>query len=445
MSDQERVALAAEAFIYGYPLVADLEQVVRYTTEGVGALPAAPFNRFGHGTRLAGPGDTFVSINNDTVYSFAQLDLGAGPQSLALPDVGERYVVFQFVDAWTNNFAYLGTRATGSESGRYVIAAPGWDGEPPEGTTLITSPTRVCSIVGRLGCDGEQDLPAVRALQEQLSITPLAAEGAPPAGVPEPDSAVLSDIAFFEKLRVWMQAFPPSGPDREYQQRFAPLGLSETGDSPYASATPDLAADLTAGLAAGRERLEQIARAESQPKLNGWRSALHALDFNVDWFEIGTIDDPSWRLDDRVQAHVARAMVARGGLWGNHGYEAAYFITFEDGDGTQLNGANRYRIHFDQPPPADAFWSLTMYDMPDYFLVENPIDRYSIGDRTPGLIYRDDGSLTIAIQRDGPRDTTERANWLPCPRGDFRPALRVYIPQQAALDGSYAPPPITRT
>jgi hypothetical protein len=114
---QDRVGLAAEAFIYGYPLVADLEQVVRYTTVGAGVLPAAPFNSFGHGTRLAGPDDTFVSINNDTVYSFAQLDLGAGPQLLQVPEAGDRYYVLQFIDAWTNNFAYLGTRATGPGPG----------------------------------------------------------------------------------------------------------------------------------------------------------------------------------------------------------------------------------------------------------------------------------------------------------------------------------------
>jgi hypothetical protein len=109
MGEPERVALAAEAFIYGYPLVAALDQVVRYATVGAGVLPGAPFNSFGHAARLAGPDDTFVSINNDTVYSFAQLDLGAGAQLLEIPDVGDRYVVYQFVDAWTNNFAYLGS------------------------------------------------------------------------------------------------------------------------------------------------------------------------------------------------------------------------------------------------------------------------------------------------------------------------------------------------
>lgn len=81
--------------------------------------------------------------------------------------------MLQFVDAWTNNFAYVGTRATGSGPGRFLIAPPGWTGEPPAGATRITSPTRVCSIVGRLAVEGEADLAAVRAVQQQLSLTPL--------------------------------------------------------------------------------------------------------------------------------------------------------------------------------------------------------------------------------------------------------------------------------
>jgi hypothetical protein len=223
------------------------------------------------------------------------------------------------------------------------------------------------------------------------------------------------------------------------------LGLFESDGSPYAQSDPDLARDLAAGHAAGKERLEQIARNPNQPKLNGWHAAIHAVDYNLDWFELGTLDDPTWKLPDRDTAHVARAMVARGGLWGNHGYEAAYYIVFEDGHGEQLNGANRYLVRFEQPPPAEAFWSVTMYDVPDYFLVANGIDRYSIGDRTPGLVYGEDGSLTIYLQHDEPADAIQRANWLPAPAGDFRPALRVYNPRPEVLDGRYEPPPITRS
>lgn len=85
---------------------------------------------------------------------------------------------------------------------------------------------------------------------------------------------------------------------------------------------------------------------------------------------------------------------------------------------------------------------MTMYDTPHFYLVDNPAERYSIGDRTPGLVYGDDGSLTVYIQRDRPTDPVEAANWLPAPAGDFRPMLRLYTPEQSVLDGSYEIPRI---
>ena len=91
----------------------------------------------------------------------------------------------------------------------------------------------------------------------------------------------------------------------------------------------------------------------------------------------------------------------------------------------------------------DAFWSLTMYDMPNYYLVANPIDRYSIGDRTPGVAYNDDGSLDLYLQHDSPGPDKE-SNWLPTPSGDFRPLVRMYQPGAEVLDGSYELPAVTR-
>src|SRR5688572_14234572 len=141
--------LTTQAYLYGFPLVFNLDQVTRYVTEGVGSNPAAPFNSFSHARKLAGPQDTFVTINNDTVYSMAQLDLSIGPVSLHVPDTGGRYYVLQFVDAWTNNFAYVGHRATGTREGDFLLVPPAWDGAAPEGHTVIRFPTTVASIVGR--------------------------------------------------------------------------------------------------------------------------------------------------------------------------------------------------------------------------------------------------------------------------------------------------------
>jgi hypothetical protein len=246
-------ALASEAYIYGFALVFDLQQVGRFTREGMGSLAPAPANRFSHASKLAGPDDRFVSINNDTIYSIAQVDVSGGPVLLRVPDTAGRYYVLQFVDAWTNNFAYVGRRATGTEAGTYLLVPPGWQGELPAGTQVIEFPTTAGTIVGRWACDGPADLGAVRALQNGLSLEPYG-RPAPLQGIPAP-AAVPAGLAFFEQMRTWMQAFPPSGPDQAYQKRFTPLGLLDPV-SPYADCPPDLARALTAGADAAKQQME---------------------------------------------------------------------------------------------------------------------------------------------------------------------------------------------
>ena len=438
MSD-DLAALAADAYIYGFALTFDLQQVSRFTREGMGSLAPAPANIFSHAQKLAGPDDRFVSINNDTIYSIAQVDVSGGPVLLRVPDTAGRYYVLQFVDAWTNNFAYVGRRASGTATGAFLLVPPGWKGDTPAGTQVIEFPTTVGTIVGRWACDGQADLAAVRALQNGLSLEPHGSP-APLKGIPAP-APVPAGLAFFEQMRTWMQAFPPSSPDQDYQKRFAPLGLLEEA-SPYADCPPELARALTAGADAARQQMETLLKAGNlAPVINGWMISFHIFDYNLDHLGPGTIDNPEWKMADRNASYLARTLAARGGLWGNHGYEAAYPMTYTDADGDQLDGHNQYTITFEEDPPVGAFWSITMYDLPDFYLVANPIGRYSIGDRTPGLRRGADGSLTIAIQHDQPADTS---NWLPAPAAPFRPIMRLYQPEPAVLDGTYKIPPITK-
>jgi len=432
-------ALAADAYIYGFALTFDLQQVSRFTREGMGSLTAAPANIFSHALKLAGPDDRFVSINNDTIYSVAQIDVSGGPVLLRVPDTAGRYYVLQFVDVWTNNFAYVGRRATGTAAGAFLLVPPGWHSDTPAGTQVIEFPTTAGTIVGRWACDGEADLAAVRALQNGLSLEPHGSP-APLKGIPAP-AAVPAGLAFFEQMRTWMQAFPPSGPDQAYQKRFAPLGLLEEA-SPYADCPPELAQALTAGADAARQQMETLLKGGNlTPVINGWMISFHIFDYNLDHLGPGTLDNPEWKMADRKASYLARALAARGGLWGNHGYEAAYPMTYTDADGDQLDGHNRYTITFEEEPPVGAFWSITMYDLPDFYLVANPIGRYSIGDRTPGLRRDADGSLTIVIQHEQPADTS---NWLPAPAAPFRPIMRLYQPEPAVMDGTYKIPAITK-
>ena len=444
MADDDVTGLAAEAYLYGFPLVFNLDQVLRFVTTGVGSNPQAPFNQFSHARVLAGPQDTFVTINNDTLYSMAQLDLSVGPVRLHVPDTDGRYYVLQFVDAWTNNFAYVGHRATGTGEGDFLLVPPGWPGEAPSGVTVIHVPTRVASIVGRWACAGESDLPAVHALQDAITLQPANAT-AQPAGIPGPDPSVAGDLVFWEKLRLWSQAFPPAARDLPLQDSLAPTGITQSSPSPYTMPGARLAEALRQGLAAGQATLKNALEAGgSSPQVNGWKLTMHVFDYNLDYFEIGTLDDPQFKITDPKVRIIERAAAAMGGLWGNHAYEAVYIMTYHDDQGDQLTGQHTYTLRLDPPPPVGAFWSLTMYDVPHFFLVANDINRYSLGDRTPGIVYADDGSLTITLSHAKPRDPTAAANWLPAPAGDFRPVLRMYEPAPEVLNQTYTVPPITR-
>jgi hypothetical protein len=244
---------------------------------------------------------------------------------------------------------------------------------------------------------------------------------------------------------VWSQAFPPAERDESLQGSLSATGIGTVGDSPYVSPMDEFAETLAGGLKSGEANLRKIlGSGGSSPEVNGWRLTYHVFDYNLDFFEIGALDDEAFKLTDAKVRLAERAAAAMGGLWGNHAYEAAYIMTYVDEDGDQLIGDRTYTLRLSPTPPVKAFWSLTMYDVPNFYLVENEIDRYSIGDRTPGIIYDSDGAMTITISHTKPEDPGALANWLPAPKGPFRPVMRMYEPESSVLDLTYVVPAIAR-
>lgn len=438
-------ALAADAYVYGSPLVRRLSAVQARLQES-GGVPAA-FNDFAHADGPATPATYTPYAPADLVDALAQLDLSGGPVRLHVPDTGGAYYVLQFVDAWSNAFAYLGSRATGTGEGDWLIVPPGWAGTVPDGVSgVIDAPTSVVSVVGRLACDGAEDMPRVRALQQELTLTHLG-DRAHRTGLPATEPGVPGELRFFEELRVWMADFPPAAADRAYQDRFQPLGLLEEGISPYVSAGPGLVRALRRGLALGRLRVEEAARrpalaADGPP--DAWQATPHLSDYNLDHFGVGTLGTPEWTIPDREASYLVRAVAARRGRWLPHGYEAVYAHTARDSRGRPLDGAHRYVLRLAPTPPVRSFWSLTVYDSPGGHLVAHAADRYAIGDRTPGLVRGADGSVTLYLSAERPAGPAGAANWLPVPAGRFRPVLRLHLPDQAVLDGGYVIPAIER-
>ncbi len=238
----------------------------------------------------------------------------------------------------------------------------------------------------------------------------------------------------------------PARPDATCLSLLAPTGITQSGPSPYIAPEAHLAEALRHGLAAGQTTLKNVLEAGgSSPEVHGWKLTMHVFDYNLDYFEVGALNDPHFKITDPKVRIVERAAAAMGGLWGNHAYEAVYIMTYHDDEGDQLTGQCTYTLRLDPPPPVGAFWSLTMYDVPHFFLVANDINRYSLGDRTPGIVYADDGSLTITLSHARPGDPTAAANWLPAPAGDFRPVLRMYEPAPEVLNQTYTVPPIARS
>jgi hypothetical protein len=448
MADADQVQRAARAYVYGYPLVYNLDELAKFP-DGASSILAGvhPYNQVGKARELLDPTAKFVSPNNDTLYMIVAADVGRGPLVLHVPDTDNRYYVLQFVDAWTNNFAYLGRRASGTKEGEFLLVPAGYDGAVPDAMPVIEAPSRVFAIVGRIQVDGVDDLPAAHALQDQFTITPLSvyqggAAPEPAAGIPAPDPAVGDDLLFWEKFRVELAAFPPPAADKDLIAATAGLGFTDP-DSPYTDPDPALRDVLVQAENQAQGQIEELSKTVIKI-VDGWQSAVHAFDYNLDRCGPGTLDTPEWKIADRTIAYATRAVAARAGLWGNHGYEADYQILWHDEHGEFLDGSHDYELTLSPPPPVAAFWSLTMYDEPSYYLVANPISRYSIGDRTPGLRISDDGSVTIYMQHHSPGPDKE-SNWLPAPAGPFRPILRAYQPDLAMLDGAYKLPTVKRT
>ena len=441
--------LAKKAYIYGFPLVESVRTMIGMTTNDLGET-SAPVNMFGHATKLLGPEFTaIVSPNNDNLYSFGWCDVAKEPIVLHVPDTNDKYYVMQFIDMWTNNFAYIGRRATGTEEGTYIIVGSEWEGDFPRDkfSGVIKAPTKNFFIAGRTAVEGTKDVPNVIELQKQYMLIPFSKLGDSNFNqegrklgdwpLPIPNQEVSDDLKFWEAMRTWMQAYPPHSSEFEMIKSFDPLGLNDKS-SPYNSLDKKTKKALIKGEKEAREEIE-IATHNIVEKVNGWIGDPHIFDHNKHFLEIGTLKDDPWINKNFLR----RAVAARAGLFGNHGYEAYYPTIFEDANGDQLTGNHKYIVHFKEQPPVDAFWSLTMYGVPEFLFIKNPINRYSIGDRTPGLRFEDDGSLIIYIQHENPGPEKE-SNWLPSPKGDFRPILRMYQPKPEALDGRYVIPPIKR-
>ena len=328
------------------------------------------------------------------------------------------------MDAYGNSFAYIGRRATGTKAGAYAITPPGWTGKLPEGVKQIAATTPHVFALTRTLVSGDADLQGALTVQSKYAVAPLS--GYPAAAVPSllsrvpfnlpPPNVAARGAAFFDDLGDALAVNPPFANDKAVPARFAKLGIGPNLH-PTKSGDKALIDTLAAAVPVADAKIH---KANYAVNVNGWHVGLNVTPIIWDPLERATVNQYG------PGTHIAQ--------------EALYFSARSGPDGKPLSGANKYAITFPKGglPPVDAFWSLTLYG-PDFLLVENPIKRYAVTDRTAGLVYGPDGSLEIAIQHDAPYGKT---NWLPAPSGPYQLILRTYQPRKALFDGSYKVPPL---
>jgi hypothetical protein len=431
--ENDSYTIGVQTYIYGLaPVMMQRTENLFVTTPGMGH---APVNQMGYSTHLVNASFTdVVTPNADTLYNTAFLELGKEPIVLHVPDTNGRYYVQQMLDAYTNTFNSVGRRTTGTGEGNFAIVGPGWNGSLPTGLQIIKSPTNTVWIIGRILVKSDSDLPNVLALQKQFTLTPLSQYGKPVVAaknetLADVKEAIVSpyaqdSIRFFEELRVSLKNNPTPTGEAALMAVFDRIGLGKN-ETPYGTnLDPAIVDGLSRAIKDGDQVVKSTLKNTKGFYINGWT-------YNTN---IGTYG----------YNYLIRAAITEGGLGANVPEEAIYAKAQTGTDGQPLNGANKYIVHFDKDnmPPVDAFWSLSMYNATTFLFVPNPVNHYSLGDQTTGLMYNPDGSLDIYIQHDEP--SGKGSNWLPAPDGDFYMVLRMYLPSPKILNGTYQIPQVQK-
>jgi hypothetical protein len=432
--------IAKEAYIYGFPMVDSYRIQYSYFVDKQSPQYVGPWNQIHNIARVFTPADTTVQTpNSDTPYSFVGADLRGEPLVLTIPHVeAGRYYSVQFVDAYTYNFDYIGSRTTGNAGGKYLLAGPDWKGDKPAGVDkVIQSDTNFALAIYRTQLFNPADLDNVKKIQDGYRVQPLSAflnqpPPPPPLAVDfvtplTPDQQKTSP-QFFNVLNFVMRFAPKLPSEKDLLARFASIGIGPDGTFNADTISPDMLSAIQGGMADAWTQFNTL----KTEKID--TGQLNAGDF------FGTPE----QIGNNYLYRMAGAVL---GIYGNTQQEAMYPLAATDSTGTPLTGANNYTFRFapGQLPPVNAFWSLTMYELPSSLLVANPINRYLINSpMLPDLTKDPDGGLTLYIQNTSPGPGRE-ANWLPAPSGPFQMFLRLYWPKDVALNGQWTAPKPVKT
>lgn len=432
-------AIAEEAYLYALPIVMNYAVMYDYAVDQQSTQFKAPFNQLHNMTHLLTPEDkAVVSANSDTIYSFDWMDLRAEPTILTIPTVEKgRYYSVMLCDGNTYNFGIIGSHATQGVPGAYMVVGPDWQGETPAGIQKVFRSSTQFAMAGyRTQLFGPDDMPNVKTVQAGYHVQPLSAylQRSPAPAAAKVDFPVVNKELvkqnFFAYLDFALQFAPAADNEKEIRAKLASIGIGNGKFDQFKAIAARQQPALAAGVAAAEQKITAVIP-ELGKRANGWTLLMQGggdqARYNGDW--------------------LTRAAVAKAGIYALDASEAMYALARTEADGQLLDGSqHNYSITFPagQLPPAESFWSLTMYHGQSQLFVANPIKRYLINSpMLPKLNKNADGSLTLYIQKDSPGADKE-SNWLPAPDGPIYLALRLYVPEAAARDGSWTIPPVVR-
>ncbi len=438
LAEQEAQAIAADAYLYFYPLIImDVTRKQMTNVEAGKEFGMGPVNTFNNVPAYP-PADfrTVVRSNFDTLYSIAWLDVTQEPVIVSAPDTDGRYYLLPMLDMWTDVFASPGWRTTGTKAGNFALTPTNWRGTLPSDVSRIDAPTPYVWIIGRTKTDGPADYDAVHRIQAGYKVTLLSQWGKSPTpptvtidptiDMKTPPKTLVDDMPadrFFAYAAELLKLHAPHITDQPIIAQLRRLGFVPGTSFDLGKTDPAIRNAFTDAPKAARElmawKVPTLARV-----VNGWSMNTDTMGVYGNYY-------------------LKRAIVAQAALGANLPEDAIYPLNLGDQEGKPLDGANKYTLHFNKGdmPPAGAFWSVTLYDS-EGFQVGNPLNRFAVSSWMP-FNYNADGSLDLYFQNESPGGDKE-ANWLPAPKAPFNLTMRIYAPKSDVLTGKWNPPPVVR-